>query len=162
MTVYRGVREQKKADAESLAQLDKLTKWVEKNVLPVFGEISVANFETYGPQADKGILWLCLAPTDTIREKSVELADEMVKGAEGSPYPFVWIDTVQYGEHAKDDLGCTEFPTVVLQKGDFTTDDEAMPDVYKKSFAGEEPNMTGKAIKAWLQDVEDGKVAANA
>merc|ERR1712070_522690 len=58
------------------------------------------------------------------------------------------------GEHVKEELGCVDFPTLVVQLGNLTNGDEAKR--YRKILLAED--MSSKALTTWIQNVLDGKV----
>merc|ERR1712185_592019 len=59
-----------------------------------------------------------------------------------------------YEEHVKEELGCADFPTLVVQLGNLTAGHDAKR--YRKILREEE--ITGKALTSWIQSVLDGKV----
>merc|ERR1712139_456047 len=63
-------------------------------------------------------------------------------------------DTKEYEEHVKEELGCADFPTLVVQLGNLTAGHDAKR--YRKILLEEE--IIGKALTSWIQSVLDGKV----
>lgn len=156
LEVFRGVAERVRFEGD-LSNTEEVETFVEAEELPLLGEVDDDNFEAYLNIASRGILWLCLAP-----EKVVEEPRRLYRGlgAVARRYrrelPFLWLDTVEYMEHVRDDLRCTSFPMVVVQLGDMRHEDQEDTIVkYKQALP---VDFTPEAVGKFLEDCIAGRV----
>merc|ERR1711937_740140 len=99
--------------------------FMKSHVVPLFGEIDEDNYEVYLTVAAKGMLWACF-PSATYKE------DAQKHGAafrevrkKWTTYPFSYLNTAEYEEHSKQELGCAEGKTtIVLQQGSLSEEEE--------------------------------------
>ena len=66
---------------------------------------------------------MCVDPQN-IKEDIKKYSPALVQAAKNraaqgneDQYPFVWLDVAEFEAHAKEELGCSTFPTIVLQVG---------------------------------------------
>jgi len=167
-TVYTGQDEAKVYEKEFNSDEEKKAAlaWAKEARVPLFGQITEENYEIYVDVARNGMFWVCLDPAalDTELTKYVPVFQKAVtdlkgKGREGGKYPMVWIDAKEFEAHAKEELGCTTFPTIVLQKGDLLGDAETTKvDKYVRSFADEKAAgvLDAAAVEKFFADIESG------
>merc|ERR1712224_575312 len=138
-----------------VADISAVGTWVDSEALPMFGMVDEDNFNAYLDSAPEGMLWLCFAP-DKLSTAPAVYAKELSLLAR--PYrgkiPFVWLDTVEFEEHAKDELGCATYDTVVIQRGNLAVED-ATPERYRKVLS---PDFKASEVTAFLAEVLAGKV----
>jgi len=153
--LHRGIGEVVEM-TDNLGDAAEIEAFLQREKLPAFGEIDEENYAGYLEKADKGMLWVCFNPetfkTDAMRHRAV-----FSKVAEEFPqFPAVYTDSKVYEEHVKEELGCTSFPMVVLQIGNFTNEEEE-PKRYK--LTGKTPaTFTAAEVSQWIKEVLDGKV----
>ena len=96
--------------------------FIQRESLPLFGEITSENFEKYEQLTGVSFVWVCLDSSDlksqleTATPAIESLAKEFRKF-----FNFVWIDTVKFGPETQDQIGCSleSFPSLVVhQVGD--------------------------------------------
>jgi len=134
----------------------QILSFLEREMLPPFGEINEENYSPYLSRATQGMLWVCFSPEsfkqDARRHRGVfqRVATTFVQ------FPVVYTDTKVYEEHVREELGCTDFPTVVLQLGNFTDEEAADPKRYKLLL--EEGGVSEEAITSWIRQVLAGNM----
>jgi len=122
-------------------------------MLPRWGEVTAANYEGYLPKTHKGMFWGCFDPA-RFHEDAEKFAGVFQEVANVyTQFPFVYADTKEHKEHIKDALGCTEFPTIVLQLGDIPNDEEKTFNLHVKENA-----LTAGAVTSFIEDVLAGKM----
>lgn len=152
--VHRGLDEVKQLAEASVRDSDQVLAFINAEMLPAFGQIGEDNYEPYLARSGKGIIWACFHP-ESFREDAVRHMATFHEVAASFPHlPVVYTDTKEYEDHVKEELGCTEFPTLVVQLGNLTAGDTAKR--YRKVLLEEE--MNGKALTSWVQSVLDGAV----
>jgi len=157
ITIHKGTEEVVTEDIKGM-ESDKVVEWAVKNRVPNFGQINEENFEIYLENAKNGMLWVCLDPK-TLKEDLKTYSKQLAEVS--SKYPFVWFDINDFEAHAKSELGCKEFPTVVLQKGDLLAETEdAKIEKFIKPFAGEgvTEKLSKATVEAFLTGVESGEI----
>jgi len=154
--LHRGIGEVVEM-SENLEDAAEIEAFLQREKLPAFGEIDEENYAGYLEKADKGMLWVCFSP-ETFKDDAQRHRAAFSAVAEEFPqFPAVYTDTKVYEEHVKEELGCTSFPMVVLQIGNFTNEEEE-PKRYK--LVGEAPaRFTAADVSVWIKEVLDGKVA---
>lgn len=151
VTMYKGTVEKL---STPVTTADEVSKWAADNRVPTFGQINEENFEIYLEHAKAGMLWVCLDPA-TLKEDLDKYSTELSQVK--SEYPFVWFDINDFEAHAKSELGCKEFPTVVLQKGDLLSESEdAQIDKFIKSF--KDATLSKEGVEQFLAGVGDGSI----
>jgi protein disulfide-isomerase A1 len=154
LDVHRGADEVVQLAGISAKDTEKVLAFIHAEMLPPFGEIGEDNYEPYLQKSGQGIIWACFHP-DSFREDAARHMAAFREVAAATPHlPVVYTDTKEYEEHVRDELGCTDFPMLVVQLGNLTAGDEAKR--YKKILLAEE--MNSKALTTWVQSVLDGKV----
>lgn len=152
--VHRGVDEMVQLTGPNALDAGKVFEFIHSEMLPPFGEIGEDNYEPYLAKSDKGIVWACFSP-DTFRVDAVLHTAAFKEVAAAFPqFPVVYTDTKEYEEHVKSELGCTDYPTLVVQLGNLTAGHDAKR--YKTILV--EGEINGKALTAWVQAVLSGQV----
>lgn len=164
LTIYKGTSETSKY--EGAWELETVSAWSVDNRAPMFGQINEDNFEIYVEAAKEGLFWVCFDPskheTDVPKYSPiiVEAAKEHLSKNEVK-YPFVWLDISEFEAHAKEELGCSTYPTIVLQKGDLLGDREDTKVMkYVRSFSEKPEELTAPAVKQFFADIESGALEA--
>jgi len=162
LTVYRGAAEE--ASYSGAYELEAVNEWAGKERAPFFGQINEDNFEVYVDYAKKGLFWVCLDPA-TREETLKTLAPQLEQAAKAQPedakYPFVWLDIGEFEAHAKEELGCVDYPTIVLQKGDLLGDrEDTKVAKFVRSFASDPASLTSGAVATFFEDITSGKLEA--
>lgn len=131
-----------------------LEQFLMGELLPEFGEINERNFEGYLMHAEHGLVWVCFDPSE-VQEEATRNAEVFRKVARSfSKFPVVFPDTRIFVEHVKD-LGCTSFPTVVLQLGNLTRGE--VPRQYRKHFR--DRVFDADTVSQFLVQALDGRIA---
>ncbi|CAD7957091.1 unnamed protein product [Amoebophrya sp. A120] len=159
--LYRGTAESiKYSGAFETAALDA---WVKSERIPLFGQINEDNFELYVERASKGLFWVCLDPV-TIEQQLTSVSPALVEAykkqaaAGKDVFPFVWLDVAEFEAHAREELGCANYPTIVLQRGDLMGESEAKVEKFVRSFSDEPAKLTAEAVETFLGDIASGKL----
>merc|ERR1711920_767925 len=101
------------------------------------------------------MVWLCFHP-DSFRDDPLKHAGVFKEVAETfKQFPVVFTDTKVYQEHVKEELGCSEFPMLVLQIGNFTNDEED-PKRYLLPMTID--SISAEGINTWIRSVLAGEV----
>jgi len=164
ITMYKGTTEREVVtDLSTIPTGTGISDWFSKFRQPLFGQISEDNFELYMTSAKSGLLWVCFDPADvqaalTQFSQTIVLAAELTIKAGRDKFPFVWLDISEFEEHARQELGCTKYPTIVLQKGDILTESDQEVEKFSKSFAEDPSLLTAAAVLEFLDDVAAGKM----
>merc|ERR1711865_1080744 len=101
-----------------------------------------------------GIIWACFHPDSFREDAALHMAAFREMGVAVPHLPVVYTDTKEYEEHVRDELGCNQFPMLVVQLGNLTAGQEAKR--YRKILLSEE--MNSKALTSWIESVLAGKV----
>lgn len=162
LNVYRGAAEE--ASYSGAMDVAAVSEWAANERAPYFGQINEDNFEVYVEHAKKGLFWVCLDPA-TREETLKTLAPQLEQAARAQPedakYPFVWLDIGEFEAHAKEELGCVDYPTIVLQKGDLLGDrEDTKVEKFVRSFASDPASLTSAAVATFFSDVTSGKLEA--
>lgn len=165
LTVYKG-REESSTYEGSFEDEEAVMSWAKDNRIPLFGEISGENFEVYVDAARKGLMWACFDPKST-NEDIAKYTPAFVEAAKlqqetGDKYPFVWLDVNQFGDHAKEELGCKVYPTIVLQRGDLMSDtpEENPVEKFVRVFDKNPEELDTVAVNKFFSDIASGDLAA--
>jgi protein disulfide isomerase len=164
-TIYKGTDESSVYEG-SLEDADATLKWAHESRVPAFGQINEDNFEIYVESAKKGLFWVCVDPAnlkDEIKKYSGALVEAAKSRAatEEEQYPFVWLDVAEFEAHAKEELGCSTFPTLVLQRGDLMGEREDMVvEKFVRSFSEKPEELTTAAVDKFFADVKSGELKA--
>merc|ERR1712060_207579 len=109
----------------------------------------------YLKRSTHGILWICFN-FDSFREDALKHAQVFKELAMSfQQFPIVYIDTKVYEEHVREELRCTDFPMLVLQVGNFTSEDAVLK---RYRMMLEKDNLTVESIAAWMKAVLEGKI----
>eukprot|EP00392_Amoebophrya_sp_AT5.2_P015681 g15897.t1 len=161
LTLYKGTAE--KVSFSGTFEAKDMDLWVKSERAPSFGQINEDNFELYVEKAGKGLFWVCLDP-NTIDAQLKEVSPALVAAhakqvaAGGETYPFVWLDVAEFEAHAREELGCANYPTIVLQRGDLMGEGEAKVEKFVRSFAEAPATLTVDSIGTFFEDVASGKL----
>merc|ERR1712216_836361 len=149
-----GVNDVAQLTGDSTTVAVKVLEFIRSEMLPLFGQIGEDNYEPYLARSDKGIVWACFQPESFKDDAARHLATFREVAAAFPQFPVVYTDTKEYEEHVKEELGCVDFPTLVVQLGNLTAGHDTKR--YRKILLEEE--ITGQALSSWIQSVVDGKV----
>lgn len=134
--------------------LDRVHAFLMDAALPKFGKITDENYAAYAALAGQGLLWVCLDPV-TVYQDADRLGGVFRDVAKAfRQFRVAYIDGNEYKEHLEEELGCTEFPSVVLQLGNFSNLDVDLKH-YRTALPGE---VTAEVVGTWISDVLAGKV----
>lgn len=158
VTMYRGSNETVVYDGEWTQEA--VSAWVSKERTPFFGQITEDNFEIYMEHAKNGLFWVCLSPK-TVEEDFKKYASEFVEAAKAQTgdvkFPFVWLDVAEFEAHAKEELGCSTFPTIVLQRGDLLGDrEEVKVEKFLRTFSENPEELNAGAVDTFFKDIASG------
>lgn len=152
--IHRGTDEVVTFEEAELSDAETIRSSLVKEALPPFGEITDDNYAAYAGLAGQGLLWVCLHP-DSVDEDAERLGDVFRQVAFAfQQFRVAYIDPKAYEEHVEQELGCTEFPSVVLQHGDFANAEVELKH-YRTALPGE---VTAERVVGWINDVLAGKV----
>jgi protein disulfide-isomerase A1 len=91
-----------------------LENWVKELAVPVIDQVSADNYQLYA-QSGKPLAYLFLDPSDAKKEEHIELIKPVAAKYKGK-INFVWIDAIQFGDHAKAlNLHEAKWPSFVIQ-----------------------------------------------
>jgi protein disulfide-isomerase A1 len=91
-----------------------LEEWIKDLSVPVLDQVNAENYAVYA-QSGKPLAYLFVDPTDPKLEEHLELVRPIAKEHK-SKMNFVWIDAVQFGDHAKAlNLAEPKWPSFVIQ-----------------------------------------------
>lgn len=152
--VYRGIDDDVPLTLAQPLDKSEMARFIQDELLPSFGEINEDNFEGYLARESKGMVWACFDPESFQADARRHAASFKDAAAEYKDFHFVYADTKEYQEHVKEELGCVDYPTIVLQLGDLDT--EVEPKRYKLPM--KEEDISSEGIKSWLKAVLDGQV----
>merc|ERR1712196_445385 len=98
--------------------------WVKKEALALVGQVDEGNYELYLETATKGLVWMCLDPRQ-VREEAQRHEKVLAEVAKSiDPIRLVWLDTDEYEEHAKEELGCDKYPSMIYHSGDLSSEED--------------------------------------
>jgi len=159
-SVYKGVEEVQ--SFEGVANVDAMKSWAAKARVPAFGQTNEENFDIYteGLASKEGLVWVCVDPKSK-EEEVKKVAPAIVSVASKVTQPFVWLDIEAFEDHAREELGCKDYPTVVFQRGDLLGDrEDAKVEKFVRSFAEKPEEFTTEVLGQWFDDIVAGKVEA--
>lgn len=91
-----------------------LESWIQELAVPILDQVNADNYQVYA-QSGKPLAYLFLDPTDAKKEEYIELVKPVAAKYKGK-VNFVWIDAVQFGDHAKAlNLHEAKWPAFVVQ-----------------------------------------------
>mmetsp|Transcript_51132 Transcript_51132/g.121501 ORF Transcript_51132/g.121501 Transcript_51132/m.121501 type:complete len:415 (+) Transcript_51132:68-1312(+) len=155
LEVHRGLDEVASLTGDEAGNPQSVMDFLMEEMLPLFGEINEDNFEGYLAKMPQGMLWVCFQP-ESWRQDAKRYIDVFREVAEAVKFPIVYTDTKEFQEHVKEELGCVQFPTVVLQLGNLSNE-EVRPVRYKTVFF-EDEEITAGRVRSFVDDVLAGKV----
>lgn len=118
-----------------------LDAFAAEEAFPLYGPINGDNFQRYS-QRSQELVWIAADPKD--HEAVAPTIRQVAKGAR-KEFSFVWLDTDQFGSHAENALGVSEYPALVVQK-------KAGRFVYPGDL------KDAAAIEKFFADIKAGKV----
>lgn len=159
LTIYKGYQETESYSGEWTEE--KVSEFAAKARIPLFGQITEDNFEIYVEKAKDGLFWVCFDPTKS-KDDVPKYSPSLAKAAEvNSEYPFVWLDITEFEAHAKEELGCSTYPTIVLQRGDLLGErEDTKVEKFVRSFSEKPEELTTEAVSEFFADVKSGKLEA--
>ena len=132
-----------------------IAQWIDREHLPLFGEVDADTYELYEASANRGIhfLWVCFEPSKLQEEKKAH--KDVIEGlakAYRNNFNFVWVDSAKFGEDMLDQIGCssTEFPGFVVHKNE----DESSLKRYR--FIGGDNHFDEAKLRSFLDGVVAG------
>jgi len=142
-------------NATDATEPGKILQFLEREALPLFGQINDETFSTYVALAQEGLLWACFHPE--------QLDEEVVKygavfgevAASFRQLRVAYVDANLHQEHVEQVLGCEEYPTVVLQLGNLSNT-EVFPKQYRQILSPEV--LTVEILSDWLRRALAGEV----
>jgi protein disulfide-isomerase A1 len=114
-------RDSRLANSAGDVSADAIHTWIEREQIPLFGEINSENYDVYESSASNGVafLWVCVNPKNK-REQILALtpAVEALAKQFRANFNFVWIDSEQFGPEMLEQIGCssTDFPGLVVHE----------------------------------------------
>lgn len=140
-----------------LGSLEDVKAWLIQEFLADFGQVDESNFEEYLLFAPNGLVWVCFPPSELTTAPSAYAGPLGALAREHrGRMPFVWLDTVEYEEHAKEDLRCDTYPMVVIQMGNMT--DEKYEKDVKKYRLALKTGFDASEVGSFFADVLANKV----
>lgn len=130
--------------------------WIESLSIPLLDQVTADNYQVYSASG-KPLAYLFLDPTDPKREEYIGLV-KPVAAKYKDDVNFVWIDAIQFGDHAKAlNLNEVKWPSFVIQDitkqlkfpfdQDLAITTDAIEDMTAKYVAGKlEPTLKSQAI----------------
>eukprot|EP00401_Gymnodinium_catenatum_P067826 CAMPEP_0117502224 /NCGR_PEP_ID=MMETSP0784-20121206/23703_1 /TAXON_ID=39447 /ORGANISM="" /LENGTH=368 /DNA_ID=CAMNT_0005297501 /DNA_START=43 /DNA_END=1149 /DNA_ORIENTATION=+ len=158
--VHRGFRERIELLVSEAMGPESLELLLQEQLLPLFWAINDYNYEVYAQRATEGMLWTLFQP-ETYAENATSLKEVFEEAARTfRQFPFVFVDTAVYEDHVREQLGCTKFPSVVLQIGNFSDQTQDLIN-YKLPLEDNAEAVSAKLLVAWIQAVLAGEVTAD-
>eukprot|EP00933_Yihiella_yeosuensis_P034455 TRINITY_DN2793_c1_g1_i2.p1 TRINITY_DN2793_c1_g1~~TRINITY_DN2793_c1_g1_i2.p1 ORF type:complete len:471 (-),score=120.39 TRINITY_DN2793_c1_g1_i2:116-1528(-) len=131
------------------ADQESVTKFLEDNALPLYGNLNGDTFDTY-IETGKGLVWSLFEPTqdEAVLSKQRKMMTEIAKKVRGKFF-VTYTDVVQFKDAIDSMLGVSKFPAIAVQKkgGD------------KRKFVYD-GSMSASEIQKFINDVEAGNVEA--
>lgn len=145
-------------NSSEVTEPGQILQFLEREALPLFGQINDETFSTYLALAEAGLLWACLDPANFDEDVAKYSAVFREVAASFPQLRVAYVDAGQYQEHVEQVLGCEEFPTVVLQRGNLSNT-EVHPKQYRQAFAAGGPlPLTTEGLTAWVRRALAGEV----
>lgn len=124
-----------------------LENWIKDLAVPVLDQVNADNYQTYA-QSGKPLAYLFLDPSDTKKEEYIDLVKPIAAKYKGK-VNFVWIDAVQFGDHAKAlNLNEPKWPSFVVQD---------LPKQLKYPY-DQSHELEAASIEALVEGFLDGKI----
>lgn len=135
---------------------EDLENWIKELSVPLLDQVSGENYQIYA-QSGKPLAYLFLDPTDEKHDSYIDAVKPVAAKYKGK-VNFVWIDAIQFGDHAKAlNLNEAKWPGFVIQDltkqlkypydQSLTVTAEAVDDLVAKYVAGElEPTLKSQPI----------------
>lgn len=93
---------------------EDLENWIKDLAVPIIDQVNADNYQVYA-QSGKPLAYLFLDPSDAKTEEYIDLVKPVAAKYKGK-INFVWIDAVQFGDHAKAlNLHEAKWPSFVVQ-----------------------------------------------
>lgn len=91
-----------------------LETWIKELAVPILDQVNADNYQVYA-QSGKPLAYLFLDPSDAKKDEYLELVRPVAAKYKGK-VNFVWIDAIQFGDHAKSlNLNEAKWPAFVVQ-----------------------------------------------
>eukprot|EP00745_Piridium_sociabile_P044718 TRINITY_DN94919_c3_g1_i1.p1 TRINITY_DN94919_c3_g1~~TRINITY_DN94919_c3_g1_i1.p1 ORF type:complete len:477 (-),score=62.60 TRINITY_DN94919_c3_g1_i1:186-1616(-) len=112
VSVHRKDEEVEEATADETKTEEEMKKFFSYQAFPLFGPINGDNYAQYVGRS-QDMVWVCMS-----NEDSAKHSDQIRKVAKTvrSSFSFVQLNVEEFGSHAENALGVSEFPAVVVQK----------------------------------------------
>lgn len=156
--LLRGFKEEKKFDGDHTSK-DALTTWFKNENIAMVGQIDESNYEAYLATGQEGMVWLCFTPSELKQEVEKHMTAMQAASAKlvsAHKLRLVWLDTEEYEEHAKEELGCSQYPTLVVHLGDLSSEEVAEQVKKYKKVLGKE--ITADEITNFVDSCKKGEV----
>lgn len=154
--IHRGIDEVVELPITQPADQSNIEAFLQREMLPAFGEITDGNLDGYMQRATEGMLWACFHP-DHWRSDAAAHMDVFTEVARTfKQFPAVYLDTKTYERHAREELGCGDFPAIALQLGNLS-DARIEPRRYlttERSGAV----LSASFLTSWINSVLAGEV----
>ncbi|CAJ1398634.1 unnamed protein product, partial [Effrenium voratum] len=157
--LYRGLNEVLtfEVQAQNPEDLDaELLGFVQRERLPLFGEISEENFYHYETSGLNGLLWVLFANSTgqpclagQCSTQAAHHSASLREVAESFGTKVVYTDAATHKEFLAEELGVRQFPALVVQKGPLGPARELEKYVLQLDNA----NVNADTITAWLEKV---------
>lgn len=145
-----------KPDLGSPEGVEKVLQFLKAERLPLFGEIGEENWLAYSNSGAEGLLWALFHPKH-IMDNVTSHASAFLQVAGLFPQiKVVYVDTKIYQEHVREDLGVSEFPSLVFQQGNLSQESGALPRFTLRPSDGV---MDAESIASWLGAIFDHEVS---
>jgi protein disulfide-isomerase A1 len=129
------------------SKVKDIEEWIQGLAIPIIDELSRDNYDVYA-QSSKPLAYLFLDPTDEKKEEYIT-AFKPVAQQYKAKMNFVWIDAIQFGDHAKAlNLQQTKWPGFVVHD---------LSDQLKYPYDQNKP-FTPEGAGDWVQQFLDGKL----
>ena len=92
----------------------ELENWIKELAVPILDQVSADNYQVYA-QSGKPLAYLFVDPSDEKKDEYLALVKPVAAKYKGK-VNFVWIDAIQFGDHAKSlNLHEAKWPSFVVQ-----------------------------------------------
>eukprot|EP00929_Paragymnodinium_shiwhaense_P073252 TRINITY_DN37287_c0_g1_i2.p1 TRINITY_DN37287_c0_g1~~TRINITY_DN37287_c0_g1_i2.p1 ORF type:complete len:247 (-),score=39.99 TRINITY_DN37287_c0_g1_i2:406-1146(-) len=160
-----------------MLDVDAMVRFMKSDMLPLVGEIDEGNMEAYlaraaGANGVGGVLWLCFRGDMYKAHAALHMKIFQQVAWTFPLYPIVYFNTTSFLDHSLQELGCTQYPSAIFQKGNFT-DEHAPLRKYTLQWAlktssveGElsqvtAANLTTTDVIEWMQSALNGSLQAD-
>lgn len=113
--IHRGIDELITVRVEETNDPAAILRILRTEQIPQWGEVSQRNYASYLKGGFERLLWVCFEPS-TVQADAKRLSHVFKEISDTfKTARAVYLDTGDLGEFARDNLGCTDYPTLSLQ-----------------------------------------------